>query len=247
MSDPTLAGRTLLVTGGGRRLGAAIARHLGARGARVVVHYHGSRQASERLVGELPAGSVALGADLASPDGPADLLAACATAGAEPDGVVHGAATFLRRPLAATSAADWDAVFALNLRAFFLLARDFARRRGERGGDLVAIADAAGLELWPNYLAHSVSKAALIALVQGLAKALAPRYRVNVVIPGPVLPPDGASQAQVEAMAQRTLLGRLGEPGDVASAVEFMLTCGYATGTTLEVTGGSHLWRRPGG
>lgn len=301
---PGLAGRTVLVTGGARRVGEAISRRLAAGGARVLVHHHRSGEAARALAAELP-GAQAFAADLTAPDGPSRLLAACAEAGAFPDAIVHSAASFLRRPVADTSAEDWDAVFALNLRSFFLLARDFARRQGvageavdpggephgappaetadraaeepgpdpagegaaarkdpstgkdpaERSGAggsadapgadrcLIAISDSGAFELWTGYAAHCVAKAALHPLVRVLAKALAPAVRVNAVVPGPVLPEPGASPERRQAMADRTLLGRLGEPDDVARAVCFLLENRFTTGTVLEVTGGAHLWR----
>ena len=269
--DPSasLAGRTVLVTGGAHRVGEAICRELAARGARVIVHHHASGEPARALAAELPHGALALAADLAAADGPSQLLAACAAAGALPDAIVHSAASFVRRPVADTSAADWDAVFALNLRAFFLLARDFAsrhgvggeaRRPGGGGGEaageaasgaeaaaadrcLVAISDSGALELWTGYAAHCVSKAALLPLVQLLAKALAPAVRVNAVIPGPVLPEPGTTPERRDAMERRTLLGRIGEPSDVARAAAFLLENRFTTGTLLEVTGGAHLWR----
>lgn len=247
MSPPqSLAGRTVLVTGGARRVGEAISRHLAVRGARVLIHYHGSEEEARRLaasLASLPAGAACFGADLASPEGPAALLAACEAAGESPDALVHGAASFLNKGLFETTAGDWDRVFALNLRAFFLLAKEHARRRGERGGDLIAICDSAAYELWPGYLAHSVAKAAVIPLVKALAKALAPRFRVNGVVPGPVLPPDDMPESELAAIRERTLLKRLGDPRHVAQAVEFLLVCDYATGSIVEVTGGSQLWR----
>jgi pteridine reductase len=243
LPEQPFAGRCILVTGGAHRVGGAISRHLGARGARVLVHYHRQAELAAQLVAGLPAGGAAFAGDLSEPTGPRRLFAACAAAGEVPDAVVHAAASFLRRPPLETSAADWDGVQALNLRAFFLLAQELVRTRGELGGDLVAIGDAAALELWTGYLAHSVAKAALIPLVKALAKALAPRYRVNGVIPGPVLAPADTPPAELERMRQQTLLKRLGDPLDVAQAVEFLLRCDFATGSWVEVTGGSQLWR----
>jgi NAD(P)-dependent dehydrogenase (short-subunit alcohol dehydrogenase family) len=251
---PPLGGRTVLVTGGAHRVGQAITRELAARGARVVVHHHASEEAARALAAELPHGALPLAADLAAADGPGRLLAACAAAGALPDAVIHSAASFLRRPVLDTSAEEWDEVFALNLRAFFLLARDFARRHaaagegsaeGAAGGDrcLVAISDSGAYELWIGYAAHCVAKAALLPLVRVLAKALAPAVRVNAVVPGPVLPEPGASPERRRAIERRTLLGRIGEPADVARAVAFLLENRFTTGTVLEVTGGAHLWR----
>ena len=237
------AGRSILVTGGAHRVGGAISRYLGARGARILVHYHSSAARAADLVAGLPGGGAAFGADLSDPEGPRRLFDACRAAGEMPGAVVHAAASFLHRPLLETAAADWDAVQALNLRAFFLLAQELVRARGEQGGDLVAIGDTAAIELWSGYVAHSVAKAALIPLVKALAKALAPRYRVNGVMPGPVLAPPGTPPAELERMRQQTLLKRLGDPDDVAQAVEFLLRCDFATGSWVEVTGGSQLWR----
>jgi pteridine reductase len=234
-------------------VGAAICRQLGAGGARVVVHHHASSAAATELAASLPAGGIALGADLAAADGARRLLDACDAAGHRPDSIVHAAASFLRRSVLATTAGEWDAVFALNLRAFFLLAQEFARRRegapaaGEPAGVedacLVAISDSGAHELWTGYAAHCVSKSALLPLVRLLAKALAPRIRVNAVVPGPVLPEEGSTPERLEAMARRTLLGRVGDPGDVARAVAFLLVSRFTTGTIIDVTGGAHLWR----
>ncbi|MDP9121685.1 MAG: SDR family oxidoreductase [Acidobacteriota bacterium] len=241
--EASLVGRTILVTGGAHRLGGEISRHLGQCGARMVVHYHGSAARAHELVRELPVGSLALSADLSRADGARTLFAACAASEAHPDAVVHNAASFLRRPFLETTSEEWDQVMALNLRALFLLAQELVRSRGESGGDLVAIGDSGGLELWPGYFAHGVAKAAVLPLVRALAKAVAPRFRVNGVIPGPVLPPEATPPEELSRIAERTLLKRIGSPGHIAQAVEFLLTCDYATGSWIEVTGGSQLWR----
>ncbi|MEO8503227.1 MAG: SDR family oxidoreductase [Acidobacteriota bacterium] len=242
-----LRGRTVLVTGGARRVGAAIARRLAARGARVAIHYHSSAREADALVEELGRGAASFQADLSSPTGPGNLLSRCADVGLSPDAIVQSAASFLKLPLAETTAEQWDAVMAMNLRALFLLARDYGDLRGPQGGQIVAIADSGAHELWPAYFAHCVSKAAVLSLVRALAKAMAPGFRVNAVVPGPVLAPDGTPDSQLAAIAERTLLGRMGEPRHVAQAVEFLLTCDYATGAVVDITGGAHLWRRPGG
>jgi len=239
----SLTGRTILVTGGGHRVGGEICRHLSGLGARVLVHYHRSDTAARALAAALPPGALLFQADLGSAQGAKDLLVSCTAAGATPDGIVHAAASFLKRSLSETTAEQWDEVFALNLRALFLLAQEFARQRGESGGDIVAIGDSGGLELWTGYVAHSVAKAAVIPLVKILAKALAPKFRVNGVIPGPVLPPTGTSEGDLAAMRERTLLKRLGSPVDVARAVAFLLTSEFMTGSWIEVTGGANLWR----
>lgn len=252
-----MAGRTVLVTGGARRVGAAISRHLARRGARVIVHHRSRPNEASELAVALGAGAFPVRADLATGDGAAALVSACVERGALPDALVHAAsAPFVRQPPLGTAVAAWDEAFAVSVRAFYLLACELEKAwagarvqgreregEGEATGDLIAIADAAALELWTGYLAHSVAKAALLSLVGALAKALAPRWKVNAVVPGVVLPEDGADEEQVEAMRRRTLLKRIGDPDQVASAVELLLTSPFATGSTIELTGGSHLWR----
>jgi len=224
-------------------VGAAISRRLDRLGARVLLHYHQSASQAEELAASLDRAGGCFAADLSLAEGPRSLLAACAAAGEALDGLVHSAASFLNRDFLATTADDWDRVFAVNLRSLFLLAQEFARQRAGREGAIVAICDSAALELWTGYLAHSVAKAAMIPLVKALAKALAPGIRVNGVIPGPVFPPLGTRQEELVAMRERTLLKRIGDPDHVARAVEFLLTCDYATASMVEVTGGAQLWR----
>jgi pteridine reductase len=207
------------------------------------VHYHRSETEAQDLVRGLPAGGACFTADLGEPDGPQSLLAACVAAGESPDSIVHSAASFLKRSFAETTVEEWDQTFALNVRSLFLLAQELVKLRGVQGGNLVAICDSGALELWTGYLAHSVAKAAVIPLVKALAKALAPAFRVNGVIPGPVLPPAETSEEQLAVIREKTLLKRLGSPEHVAQAVEFLLTCDYATGSLVEVTGGAQLWR----
>ncbi len=208
-----------------------------------MVHAFRHRGAAEALAAALPAGGVAVTADLRAPDAGVRLYGALGPLGAEVDGLVHAAASFHRGGLCELAAGEWDEIHALNLRAFALLAERMLAARGSRGGDLVAIGDAAGLELWPSYLAHSVAKAGLLALVRTLAKGMAPAFRVNAVVPGPVLPPDGTTAEQAATYARRTLLQRIGRPEDVAEAVAYLLGARFVTGAVLPVTGGSELWR----
>src|SRR5436190_8567847 len=96
-TSDTMSGRTVLVTGGARRVGAAIARRLARGGARLAIHYHGSDAAARNLAAEIGGGAMAFGADLSYADGPGELLDACARGGMSPDAVVHAAASFLHK------------------------------------------------------------------------------------------------------------------------------------------------------
>jgi 3-oxoacyl-[acyl-carrier protein] reductase/pteridine reductase len=112
----------------------------------------------------------------------------------------------------------------------------------ERGaGVIINIVDLSAWEPWPRFAAHSVGKAALLALTRQLALEFAPQVRVNAVAPGPVLPPPHYSPEKIARAAERTLLGRWGSPADVVGAVLFLIQADYITGDTITVDGGERI------
>jgi NAD(P)-dependent dehydrogenase (short-subunit alcohol dehydrogenase family) len=113
------------------------------------------------------------------------------------------------------------------------------RTRG--AGKIINIADVAGEIIWPAYLPYSVSKAALIAVNRGLAKAYAPDIQVNAIAPGPILFPDYYTEEQKRAAIERTLLKRAGSPQDIVNAVVFLIENDYITGELIHVDGGRHV------
>ena len=239
----TFAGRVVLVTGAGRRVGRAIALGVAARGARVAAHFHGSPEGARETVAliERAGGTAsAFRADLAEPDAPRTLVDDVAGAFGRLDMLVNSAASMLRTPLESVTPAEWDAVFALNARAPFFLSLAAARAMGAAGGAIVNISDHMGFEPWPAFVPHGVSKAAVTAMTHALAAALAPRVRVNAVAPGAVLAPEGWPPAERERYEQATPLRRVGAPADVADAVCYLLAAGYVTVETLFVDGGRH-------
>jgi NAD(P)-dependent dehydrogenase (short-subunit alcohol dehydrogenase family) len=109
----------------------------------------------------------------------------------------------------------------------------------QRGfGRIVNLTDVAGLEPWPRFAAHCVSKAGLVMLTRTMAQALAPAVLVNAIAPGPVLMPDGSTPEQIARSAAKTVLGRVGAPDDVTGALRYLLEADYVTGTVLTVDGG---------
>jgi NAD(P)-dependent dehydrogenase (short-subunit alcohol dehydrogenase family) len=238
-----LAGRAALVTGGALRVGRAIALGLAAAGADVAVGYQRSGPAARATVRDLRAlgvRAVALRADLGRPSGPARLVTAAHRRLGRLDLLVNNAAVFVRTPVGRVSAARWDRILAVNLRAPFLCAQAAARLMGPRGGRIVNIADVGGVRAWPAYLAYGASKAGLLMLTRGLAAALAPRVQVNAVAPGVVLWPAGFPRAARGRLAARVPMGRAGRPEDVAAAVRFFAACpDYITGQVLFVDGGA--------
>ncbi len=234
-----LTRKVALVTGAGVRVGAAIARHLAARGYTVAAHYHSHR----------PRGfAAALRADLAAPDGPDALARAFRARFDRLDLLVNGAAGFDERRLEATDAAAWDAQLDLNARAPLLLTRALLPLLRRARGSVVNVVDVGGgLVPWRGFAAYCASKAALARLTECLALELAPAVRVNAVAPGTVLWPERYPAARRRELASRIPLGRAGTPGDVAEAVRFLAEAPYVTGAIVPVDGGRHLSGRGGG
>ncbi len=241
-----LRGRSALVTGAGRRLGRELAIALGACGMRVGVHYHsaadGARETLKRVEG---AGGQAqlFRVDLANAAGPAQLAAEVTAAFDSLDVLVNSAAGMVRTPFGAVSAADWDAIFALNLRAPFMLAQALAPALAHARGAIVNIADLAAFETWPSYIPHGISKAGVIQMTRALARVLAPEVRVNAIAPGAVLLPDSFTEDDSNRLQETTPLGRIGAPGDVTAALLYLLESDFVTGETLIVDGGRHIRR----
>ena len=239
-----LDGRVALVTGAGRRLGQAIALELGARGARVAVHFNGSEEGALATRDRIRAGggrAEIFCADLTWPEAPERLVRHVVEGLGGIDVVVNSAAVMRRTPVGEVTPQEWDAMFALNLRAPFFVAQAAARAAGEWGGAIVNIADLAAFETWPAYVPHGISKAGVVQMTRGLARALAPRWRVNAVAPGAVLLPDEWADETGERLARTTPLARLGSPDDVVGAVVYLLEAEYVTGETLIVDGGRHV------
>ncbi|HEY0994597.1 MAG TPA: SDR family oxidoreductase [Gemmatimonadaceae bacterium] len=239
-----LAGRRALVTGGGRRLGRAIAEALGGRGMHVAVHY-GSSDAGARETAaaiEAAGGKATLHqADLRDPAAPARLIEDVVAALDGLDVLVNSAAVMVRTPLGEVTTAAWDAMFAVNLRAPFFLAQAAAPHLQRTKGAIVNIADLAAFEHWPAYVPHAITKRGVVQMTESLARALGPGVRVNAVAPGAVLLPDDWDEKSAAHLTATTPLGRLGSPADVTAAVLYLLTADYVTGETLVVDGGRRI------
>lgn len=245
-----LDGRIALVTGAGHRIGRAIALALARAGADVLVHYLTSegdaRETADGIAG-LGRSAHLYRADLSEPDEIGALFGSIARDRGRLDVLVNSAASFRSAPFEEISAAEWDGVLAVNLRAPFLCTRHAAPLlRGAadgRPGAVVNIADLSGVVPWRGFAHHSTSKAGLIHLTLAAAKELGPHIRVNAVLPGPILPPPGEDPDSDawRRRGDRLPLRRTGDPADVGAAVAFLASSDYVTGETLFVDGGEHL------
>jgi pteridine reductase len=238
-----LAGGTALVTGAGHRVGRALAVALGAERMSVAVHYNAAAEEADETVSLIEkAGGKAktFRADLSKPDAPAQLIREVVTEMGQLNVLINSAAVMLRQPFGSVTAKDWDATFSLNLRAPFLLAQA-ACAEMTNGGAIVNIADLAAFETWPSYIPHSISKAGIVKMTEGLARVLAPAIRVNAIAPGAVLLPDDWSDKTGERLSDTTPLHRLGDPNDVVEAMLYLLRADYVTGETIVVDGGRRI------
>ena len=243
-----LRGRAALVTGAGRRVGRAIAVGLGGRGMRVAVHYHGSEAGAAetaRLVAQAGGDAVLVRADLSDPEAPQALVAEAASRLGGLDVLLNSAAVMERTPFGETTPEAWDRIFAINLRAPYLVSQAavgwLAAAAG--GGAIVNVADLAAFETWPGYIPHGLSKLGVVRLTESLARVLAPTVRVNAVAPGTVLLPEGWTGADADRLRETTPLGRHGTPDDVVQAVLYLLDADFVTGETIVVDGGRRVRR----
>ena len=236
--------RLALVTGAGHRVGRAIALGLAGRGLDVAVHYNASEGPAletARAIREIAVDAELFRADLTAEAAPEQLLADVESRMGVVDVLVNSAAVMMRTPLDAVTVGDWDAMFALNLRAPFFLSVAAARAMHERGGVIINIADLAAFESWPAYVPHGITKAGVVQMTRSLARVLAPGIRVNAVAPGAVLLPEGWTEEDASSLATTTPLRRIGSPDDVVHAVLYLLDAEYVTGETVIVDGGRHV------
>lgn len=230
-----LDGARMLVCGGGRRLGRAIAEDLAAAGCSVAVS---SRSAVEPVAVQDGRATTALRVDLADAMQARAAVTDAAAALGGLDGIVYAAGgAFTPTALEDITPELVEDALGSVVRGLVFVAQAAQQTLAE-GGSIVVIGDVAGMRGWPSYLPHSAAKGAQRALVSGLARSLAPRHRINVVHPGTVLPPDETDADSLERIVTRIPLGRIGEPDDIAAAVRYLLTADYVTGTELVVDGG---------
>jgi pteridine reductase len=236
-----IAGTRVLVTGGARRLGRAIALGLGEREAQVAFTYHRSAADAEVTAAELSAagaGGHAVAADLCDGVAAGRAVEQAAAALGGLDVLVHAASGgFVSRDPMDVEPELFAEALGATLTGGFFCAQAARRAMGERGV-IVNITDIAALEAWPLFAPHAAAKAALAQLTRSLARAFAPGVRVCAVAPGPVLLPDDSGEEMRARHAERTALGRLGSPRDVVDAVAYLIEADFVTGAQLVVDGG---------
>jgi len=236
--------RVALVTGGARRLGAAIARRLHGAGFAVVVHCRDSRGDADALAAELeaarPGSALVLQADLAQFDRLPELVAHTIGRFGRLDALVNNAATFFPTPFGTVTPAQWDELLAVNLRAPFFLSQAAAPHLKAARGAILNISDVYTRQPRTDLAAYATGKGALEAMTRALAAALAPEVRVNAIAPGAILwPEDDADPALQEKILAHTALARTGSVDEIAATALWLLQdATYTTGSVVAVDGG---------
>jgi pteridine reductase len=242
-----LADRCVLITGGAKRLGAAIGRRLHAAGASLVVHYHQSRTSADALVAELealrPGSALAVRADLHEVARLPELVAAAVARFGSLDVLVNNASTFYPTPVGTITVAQFDDLVGTNLRAPLFLSQAAAPALAAARGLIINMVDIHGRRPLRAHPVYSAAKAGLVMLTKSLARELGPAVRVNGIAPGPVMWPerdlDDALKAEI---ISKTALKRSGSPDDIArAALFFAVDAPYVTGQVIAVDGGRSL------
>ena len=235
-----------LVTGGGVRVGRAIAWALASSGYRMVVNYHTSATATQTLVDQIREGGgdcISVQADVADRPQVDRLLDATLEKYGGIDVLVNNAAIFDERPFLEVDDDLWQRTLAVNLTGSYYVAQATARvmERGRRG-HIINICGTAGISPIGDYAPYCVAKAGVDMLTRCMAEALAPHIQVNGVAPGTVLFPEGTTQEEQRRVIERIPGGVIGRPEDIAEAVCFLAGAPtYMTGTIIAVDGGAGL------
>ncbi len=249
MSTKKLTGKVAVVTGASKGIGAAIAKHLAAEGAAVVVNYASSKDGAERVVGEISGRggrAVAVKANLAKQADINQLFAETKKAFGQIDVLVNNAGIYEFSPVEAITEEHFHKQFDLNVLGLILATQAAAKQFGPAGGSIINISSVVSTLGVPNAAVYSGTKGAVDAITRSLAKELGPRgIRVNAINPG-MVETEGVHAAgiaesdmrkQVEA---QTPLGRIGQPQDIATAAVFLASpdSAWITGETLTIAGG---------
>ena len=244
-----MQGKVVLVTGGAKRVGAAICRRLHAAGANIVLHYRSSAHDALALQAELnalrPDSVLCVQADLLKLHELPGLVQQAIRHFGRLDGVVNNASSFYPTPLEEVDEAHWNDLLGTNLKAPLFLAQAAATELRLRGGAIVNIVDIHAERPMQGHLLYSIAKAGLVSLTKALAQELAPQVRVNAVAPGVIVWPeqgDWDDEARRKQIVEHTLLKREGEPDDIAKTVQFLLSqAPYITGQVIAVDGGRSI------
>jgi pteridine reductase len=240
--------KTVLITGGAKRVGAAICRRLHGAGANLMLHYRASAGEARLLQAELnhtrPNSVSLIQADLLDLNKLPSVVEQTLQAFGRLDALVNNASTFFPTAVGEITEASWTDLIGTNLQVPLFLAQAAAPALRKAQGAIVNLSDIHAERPLKNYVVYSIAKSGLAGLTRSLARELAPEVRVNAVAPGPILWPDDESFDELsrQRIISHTPLKREGTPDDIARAVHFLLAdANYITGETINVDGGRNM------
>ena len=239
--------KTVLLTGGARRIGAVIARALHLAGMNLALHYRSSGTEAAALQDELnrqrPDSVLLIQAELRNTAGLPALVEQTIEKWGRLDALINNAARFFATPLGQTTEADWDELLASNLKAPFFLSQAAAPYLQAVQGCIINLVDIYAERPLAHHPVYCATKAGLMMLTRSLALELGPAVRVNGIAPGAILWPEpGISDTAKTQLLSRIPLRRRGEPEDIARIVLFLLQdAPYITGQIIAVDGGRSL------
>jgi pteridine reductase len=245
----TINSKVVLITGGAKRVGAAICKVLHAQGAQLMIHYNTSTAEARALQAELNllrANSVAIiQGDLLNVAVLPNLVAETVKQFGKLDVLINNASSYYPTEIGQINENNWQDLIGSNLKAPMFLTQAAAAELRKNNGCIVNITDMHVERPKKGYIVYSVAKAGLVTLTKSLAHELSPEVRVNAVAPGPVQwPADNPQFDEVyrQRVINQTLLKRVGEAEDVAKAVKFLVyDAPFVTGHVLAVDGGRSL------
>ncbi len=244
-----MKGKVILITGGAKRVGAAICRLLHANGAQLMIHYRSSTSEARALQAELnlkrPNSAAIIQGDLLNLAVLPSIVQETIKHFGKLDVLINNASSYYATEIGEIDDEQWEDLVGSNLKAPLFLSQAAAPELRKQLGCIINITDMHVERPKKGYIVYSVAKAGLVTLTKSLAHELSPEVRVNAVAPGPVMWPEDNPQFD-EVYRQRvitqTLLKRIGEPDDVAKAVKFLIQdAPFITGLVIAVDGGRSL------
>lgn len=235
-----------LITGSAMRVGKSIALKLASKGANIAIHYNKQKREAIKTANEIKnlgrqciilQGDISrrvdwirMKKDLLEKWGRIDIL-------------VNNAAIFFKTPFLEITENDWNKFIDVNLKGTFLGCQIMGEQMYiQKSGKIINIADVSAYSIWTSYIPYCVSKAGVIALTKGLAKALAPYVMVNAVSPGTVMLAENYDEEEENKLMEKTPMKRIGDPEDIANSVTFLIEgSDFITGTIIDVDGGRSL------
>lgn len=227
--------KVALITGSAKRIGKAIAIALAKKGANIVVHYQTSKKEASNTVAELKelgVEAISVAGDISDYSDVKRCVRKAIRKFKRIDILVNNASVFEGTPFDRLTENQWNRIMDVNLKGTFLFSKEISKiMKKQKTGKIINIADIAGIQIWKNYIPYSVSKAGVIVLTKGFAKALSPfNIQVNALAPGVILPSKNFKGKQI------------GSPTDIANTVIFLIEgSDFITGTTIVIDGGKLL------